>query len=190
MSIFTNCFISIIVESLITLTDTVTILNDPLYEIPVTHTPPGMDPTTTSLCYQVHGENGKYYNLVSDDCIQVNALYETFKNSSNENFIKQVGILTRDSKNNCTEIKLRANRCSLSINGKDLNESYNENEIIIINSGKRSFEVTIPNCKNTKGDDIKFDMACHKVKGQQIIHFNVERGGGIRPGAHGLIGKL
>ena len=189
MYIYLQLLFPIIVVSLITLTDTVTFHNDPLYEVPVTHTPPGMDPTTTSLCYQVHGENGKYYNVISDDCIQVNALYEAFKSSSNENFIREVGILARDSKNNCTEIKLRANRCSLSINGISLNESYNENEIIINKSGKQSFKVMVPNCKNTKGDDIKFEMACHKAKGQRIVHFNVQRGGGIRPGAHGLVGK-
>ena len=45
--------------------DTVKSLNDPLYEVyvPVTHTPPGIDTTTTSLCYQVHGESKYYYDV-------------------------------------------------------------------------------------------------------------------------------
>ena len=163
--------------------------NDPLYEVPVTHTPPGMDPTTTSLCYQVHGKSGSYYNLISDDCIQVNVLNKRFKNSNDENFIKEIGILAQDSEDNCVQIKLRANACSLVIGGTAFNESYNVNETIIIKSGKQSFEITLPNCKITKGDDVKFEIACRKTKGQKIIYFNVVQGGGIKPGAHGLIGK-
>ena len=186
---YCNVLFPIIVVSLVTLTDTVTIHNDPLYEVPVTHTPPGMDPTTTSLCFQVHGESGNYYNLISDECIQVNVLYEAFKNFNDDNFIKEIGIVARNSQDNCTEIKLRANRCSLLINSIGFNESYNENGIVIISSGKQSYEITIPNCKNTEGDDIKFEMACQRANGQRIIHFDVERGGGIKPGAHGLIGK-
>ena len=73
-----------------TLIDSIIILNDPLYEVPVTHTPPGMDLTTTSLCYQVYGESGSYYNLISDDCIQVNVLYGAMKNHEAGNFIKEI----------------------------------------------------------------------------------------------------
>ena len=148
-----------------------------------------MDTATTSLCFQVHGESGSYYNLISDECIQVNVLYEAFKNFNNQNFIKEIGILAQDSENNCTEIRLHANRCSLLIDDTALEESYNKNGIIIIKLGRQSFEITVPNCKNTKGDDIKFEMACQRVQGQRIVHFDVKRGGGIKPGAHGLIGK-
>ena len=174
----------------IAVTDTIISLNDPLYEVPVTHTPPGMDTTTTSLCYQVHGESGKYYNLISDECMQMNALYQAFKNFENENFIKEIGLLIKNSEDNCTEISLRANLCSPVIDGIPFNESYDEDEITIINTGKRRFEITVPNCKATEADDIKFEIACHKTKGQKVIQFNIERGGGIKPGAHGIVGKI
>ena len=173
----------------IAVTDTVISLNDPLYEVPVTHTPPGMDTTTTSLCYQVHGERGKYYNLISDECIQMNALYQAFKNFDNENFIKEIGFLVKNSEDNCTEISMRANRCLPVIDGIPFNKSYDENGITIINSGKQRFEITVPNCKATDADDIKFEIACRKTKGQKVVQFNVVRGGGIKPGAHGIVGK-
>ena len=173
-----------------TLTDTVIIQDDPLYEVPVTHTPPGMNATITSLCFQVHGESGSYYNLISDDCIQVNVLYNAMKDSSsNGNLIKEIGILAQSTANNCTEIRLRANRCVPVINNEAFNESYDESGITIIKAGKQSYEITVPNCKASEGDDIKFEIACVKVQGQKTIHFDVQRGSGLKPGAHGLIGK-
>ena len=176
------------VASPITLTDTVINLNDPLYEVPVTHTPPGMDPTTTSLCFQVHGERGNYYSLISDECIQVNVLYGAMKNPSNGNFIREIGILARDTAKNCSEIKMRANPCVPVIDNEAFKESYNENGIRIVKNRKRSYEITVPNCKATQADDISIEITCVKIQGQKTIHFDVRRGGGLKPGAHGLIG--
>ena len=170
-------------------TDTVINHNDPLYEVPVTHTPPGMDPTTTSLCFQIHGERGDYYNLISDDCIQVNVLYDAMKNPEDGNFLKEIGILARNDENNCTEIQFRSNRCVPKIDGIAFNESYSENGITVVQIRKRSFEITTPNCKATQGDDITFRITCRRVRGQKVIRFNVMRGSGIKPGAHGLVGK-
>ena len=172
-----------------TLIDTVIMQGDPLYEVPVTHTPPGMDPTVTSLCYQIHGESGNYYNLISDNCIQVNVLYDAMKNSNNGNFIKEIGILAHDTKTNCTEIRMKANRCVPVIDGVTFNKSYNEDGIRIIKTRKRQYEITVPNCKASQGDDIKFEVTCVKVQDQKTVRFDVKRGSGLKPGAHGLIGK-
>ena len=172
-----------------TLTDTVITHDDPLYEVPVTHTPPGMDPTVTSLCYQVRGESGNYYNLISDDCVQVNVLYNAMKNASDGNFIKEIGILAQNTDQNCTEIRMRANRCVPVIDRVSFNESYDENGITITKFGKRRFEITVPNCKASQGDDIKFEVTCVRVTDQKTIRFDVRRGSGLKPGAHGLIGK-
>ena len=172
-----------------TLTDTIIIQNDPLYEVPVTHTPPGMNSTTTSLCFQVHGESGHYYNLISDDCIQVNVLYSAIKNSNDGNLIKEIGILAQNTDKNCTEIRFRANRCVPFIDQEVFNESYDESGIIIMKTRKRSYEITVPNCKASQGDDIKLEITCVKMRGQKTIHFDVQRDSGLKPGAHGLIGK-
>ena len=118
----------------------------------------------------------------------MNVLYEAFKSFENENFIKEIGILAQDFGDNCTEIRLRANRCSPIIDGVPFNESYDENGITIINTGRRSFEITVPNCKATEADDITFEIACRKTRGQRVVQFNIVRGGGIRPGAHGIVG--
>ena len=128
--------------------------------------------------------------MISDDCIQVNVLYNALKNSKDVNFIKEIGILAQDIANNCTKIRMRANHCLPVINRIDFNESYyDENGIRIVKTGKRSYEMTVPNCKASEADDIKFEIKCIKVQGQKTIFLNVKRGSGLKPGAHGLIGE-
>ena len=172
------------------LTDTVIFHDDPLYEVPVTHTPHGMDPTTTSLCYQIHGESDMYYNLISDTCVQVNVLYAAYStNSDAANYIKAIGILAHDSGGNCTKIELQTRRCKLTINGANFNGSYSQNKIEVFSAGRQNYEVAIPNCKATQGDDLKLRIACQKVTDQKVIQFSVIRGGELRPSAHGIVGK-
>ena len=51
-----------------------TIIGDPLYEVPVII---DEENNTVSLCYEVHGEPGEHFNLISDTCVSVNALYSS-----------------------------------------------------------------------------------------------------------------
>jgi len=91
----------VLAVSPVILMDKVIFHDDPLYEVPVTHTPEGMDPTTTSLCYQIHGRSNSYYNLISDNCVQVNVLYAAYSiNLNAANYIKAIGILAHNSVGN------------------------------------------------------------------------------------------
>jgi len=177
------------VMSPITLTDAVIFHNDPLYEVPVTHTPEGMDPTITSLCYQIHGESNSYYNLISDTCVQVNVLYAAFSTTT-ANYIKAVGILSHDSEGNCAKIELQTKRCKLTIDDGILSGSYSQNNIEVVSTGRQSYEITLPNCKATQGDNLKFILACKKFGQQKVIQFSITRGGELRPSAHGLVGEF
>ena len=60
-----------------------TIIGDPLYEVPVIINGEG---NTMSLCYEIHGEPREHFNLISDTCVSVNALYSSMINPSNGNF--------------------------------------------------------------------------------------------------------
>ena len=86
---------------------------------------------------------------------------------------KYIGILAHNTGNNCTEIKLQANRCVPMIIGVSLVDSYNEDGITVDTTGRRSFEVTVPNCKPTQGDDLMFKIACYRVNKKKIIRFDV-----------------
>ena len=43
-----------------------------------------------SLCYEIHGVADKYFNLVTDECISVNAHYAAV--SSSLNVVNQIGM--------------------------------------------------------------------------------------------------
>jgi len=175
--------------SQVSLTDTIIFVGDPLYEVPVTHTPEGMDPTTTSLCYQIHGENNKYYNIISDRCVQVNVLYDAIgRNPPGGNYIKDVGMVAHNTAGGCNKIGVIGKGCKVSIDGNALNESYNQDGIIIASTGRRAYEVILPNCKATQGDDLRFRLRCIKVSNKGVVRVDVIRNGG-RSGAHGLLGK-
>ena len=177
------------VQSLAILTDTIVFVGDPLYEVPVTHTPEGMDPTTTSLCYQIHGENEKYFNIISDRCVQVNVLYDPIRRDPQAgNYIKDVGIVAHNTAGGCNSIEVTGRRCTVTIDGNALNGSYDQDGVIITSTGKKLYEVTLPNCKATQGDDLRFRLRCVKVDNKRIVRIDVIRNGG-RAGTHGLLGK-
>jgi len=71
----------------------------------------------------------------------------------------------------------------------NLNRPFSQDTVEVVSAGRQSYEVTIPNCKATQGDDLKFRIACQKVGNQKVIQFSVMRGSELRPSAHGILGK-
>lgn len=63
-----------------------TLVGDPLYAVPLNVVQGLEDLTNTRnvldslhLCYEIHGISNQHFNLISDECINVNALYTTFE---------------------------------------------------------------------------------------------------------------
>jgi len=148
-----------------------------------------MDPTTTSLCYQIHGESNKYYNIISDRCVQVNVLYDAIGSEPQAgNYIKDVGIVAHNTAGGCNRIEVTGRRCTVTVDGNALNGSYDQDGVIITRTGRRVYEIVLPNCKGTEADDLRFRLRCVKVNNKGVVHVDVIRNGG-RAGAHGLLGK-
>ena len=182
-----HCFIVVLP---ILLTDTIVFVGDPLYEVPVTHTPEGMDPTTTSLCYQIHGENSKYYNIISGSCVQVNVLYDAIgRDLQDGNYIKDIGIVAHNTAGSCNKIEVIGKGCRAIVDGIALDGSYNQDGVIIASTGRKTYDVILPNCKATQGDDLRFKLRCIKVNNKRVVRVDIIRNGGLRPDAHGLLGK-
>ena len=80
----------------------------------------------TSLCYEIHGEAGKIFNLISDDCVQVNAEYSAMDIPDNGNVISKIGVLAYDTSGNCVNIEVDVNDCIPVVNGLPYNSTvYN-----------------------------------------------------------------
>ena len=53
-----------------------TVTGDPLFIVPLSLTPNSTSfEENPSLCYEIHGKSRSTFNLISDNCTSVNALY-------------------------------------------------------------------------------------------------------------------
>ena len=75
-----------------------TITGDPLYEVPIIVDEEG---NKLFLCYEVQGQANQHFNLISDTCVSVNALYSPMINPSKGNIISKIGILAEDNSGTC-----------------------------------------------------------------------------------------
>ena len=62
------------------------------------------------LCYEIHGDTGKIYNLVSDTCVSINAEYMGITNDTN--FIAKVSVLAVDINGVCQNMTIDALNCT------------------------------------------------------------------------------
>ena len=167
-----------------------TIIGDPLYEVPLNMIPNGTFPEVTSLCYEIHGEAGQVFNLISDGCVQVNANYSAMNNPENGNIISQVGVLAYDTAGSCIEIMVDVSDCVPVVNGVRYDTTvYNMNGVTARRRNNRA-RIAVPNCDNRLFDNLVFWVVCQDIGGQQMIKFQVVRGSGLIPDSHGLLGRV
>ena len=141
------------------------------------------------MCYEIHGEAGKIFNLISDGCVQVNAEYAAMDIPGNGNIISKIGVLAYDTVGDCISVLVDMNDCIPVVNGVPYNTTmYNVNGVNARYRNNRA-RIAVPNCNNDHDfDDLIFWVVCQNISGQKMIKFQVVRGSGLVPDSHGLIG--
>ena len=177
-----------------------TVIGDPLFTVPISVSSEqlqALNLPSLSLCYEIHGQSGLWFNLVTDECASVNAQYISL--TPNLNIIDEIGVRAIDDSNRCVNIRVNVNGCTAEVNGVaiDLMQRYMVNGISVRRYGNR-VRISVPNC-----DELTLVMwaICEMralinpdVPGTEIsanmIKFVVMRGlnFGHRE-AHGLLGK-
>ena len=99
-----------------------TVRGDPLFSIPLPskytdHT----ELQSIQLCFEIHGEAGKHYNLISDACTSVSAQYKQGENDAGLNVISNIGVKAQESSGSCHEIEVDLVGCSAQLDGTLLN---------------------------------------------------------------------
>ena len=135
-----------------------------------------------SLCYEIRGEANQHFNLISDTCVSVNALYSSIP--SGGNFIRKIGVLAEDSNGVCQEIEADLEGCTARVNGNNVT-LYNQDGIRVMRRTNR-IRISVPNCEST---DLVMWVICEVQGEQPMIRFVVARGFNLRPTSHGLVGK-
>ncbi|CAI8025016.1 hypothetical protein GBAR_LOCUS14484, partial [Geodia barretti] len=100
------------------------VIGDPLFTVPLNF--PSMTPAelttrdTSHLCFEVHGARDRIFNLISDRCTSVNALFTAMPPPLSGNIINTVGITAVDYRGTCVEIEVSLEtQCIPVIRGAD-----------------------------------------------------------------------
>ena len=167
-----------------------TIISGPVFEVPLNMIADETFDQVTALCYEIYGDAGKTFNLISDGCVQVNAEYSGTSNPPVGNVISKVGVVAYDLAGSCIMIEVGMNDCVPYINGTAINsEGYNLNGVAVANRNKNRVRISVPNCNTSNYDDLVFWITCEKILEENLIKFQVLRGSALQPDAHGLIGN-
>ena len=167
-----------------------TVIFGPVFEVPLNMIADETFEQVTALCYEIYGDAGKIFNLISDGCVQVNAEYSSTSNPVIGNVISKIGVVAYDLTGGCVKIEVGMNDCVPYINGTVIDSvGYNLNGVAVVNRNKNRVRISVPNCNANNYDDLVFWITCERVSEQDMIRFRVLRGSGLQPDAHGLIGN-
>ena len=176
-----------------------TLTGDPLMTVPILSDPDVMkDDIVTSLCYEVHGEADKFFNLVSDTCVSVNSHYSkavTDSQNINLNIVDAIGVraVTRTT-SECVNIGVDLDNCRVTVDGAEMSGTYRRDGITVRQFPNR-VRISVPNCENT---ELVMWVFCTSGRTEDpetwvyfefdFIRFVVMRGLNLAEESHGLIG--
>ena len=161
---------------------------DPLFSIPLPSeyiTDPELK--SVQLCFEVHGQSGNHYNLISEKWTSVTALYSAGVVNTEMNVITKIGERTQGTNSTCHSVKVDLDNCSASLDGAYVNKSTTASVDGVRLSARRShIRVYIPNCEASRS--IALWVTCTTRRSESLLEVVVSRGDGLEPTAHGVIG--
>ena len=170
-----------------------TVTGDPFFIVPLSLTPNShtFQENQVALCYEIHGMPGETFNLVSDTCTSVNALYSISSVNPELNFISDIGIRAVDMNRNCIDIRVSvAQNCTPEIRrGNDdiiVTSRFDGGRVSVRKSGPL-VRISVPNCGSRQ---LVMSVRCREVNAQPQLRFDIMRGANLSPTSHGLLGEL
>ncbi len=165
---------------------------DPMFTVPLMVSEATLAQFKTNqlyLCYEVHGGNHMYFNLVTDECLSINGLFTAV--TPKIDVVTRVGIRTIDSNGDCASIIVDRDGCSVNVDGLEISDEYSSGDVTI----QRSSEVVVisaPNCEESVMIRLRCtgrDLSDSKGK-VDYLNMVVMRGQDMEGRrAHGLIGE-
>ena len=152
----------------------------------------GLD--SASLCYEIHGEDDQYFNLVSDCCTSVNAHYVSINDYLN--VVDEVAIRVVDDIGQCRNIRIDLEGCSASIDGMTISSPYRAFGVTVRPYQGR-VRISTPNCDSDITlvmwticqNNTIIDPFTYVPFRAQMIKFVIARGINLNESSHGLIGR-
>ncbi|XP_065918054.1 uncharacterized protein [Dysidea avara] len=166
-----------------------TVIGDPLYTVPlqISDAMIRSNPVVanTSLCYEIHGRPGVFLNLVSDQCVSINAEYMQSSGDSNLNNVGKVGIFAVDNNGDCQSITIDVMNCVGTVGSTEVTQDSQYNVAgIRVRKGRRYFRIAVPNCER---QDLISWVICEDG---DMLKFVITRGFNLSPTSHGLVAQF
>ena len=70
-----------------------------------------------ALCYEIHGDQGRYFNLVSEPCLSINAHYLLQDPDKPLHFIDEIAVVATNAAGDNVDMFIDRN-CNLAVNGE------------------------------------------------------------------------
>ena len=146
-----------------------------------------------NLCYEIHGEHNRHFNLVSDTCTTVNAYYNASSSPDLRgwNVISTIGVRAVNQLERCVNIEVGVENGCMSIISEDGGLSVVSPRYqlagISVSKHRNQVRVSVPNCQNIQ---LVMWISCQRVSGFPMIRYDITRGINLRPTSHGLIGEF
>ena len=188
---------------IINVTDTV--MADPLFTVPINTRNTSNILEGTPLCYEVHGRNNTYLNLVSDDCTSVNAYTTEFLvewqpgEIEAVNVIREIGVVATDAADECHYIQVQVTNngmCTAQVDGDSLDSAMFVKSNMTVYHKNNMVRISVPNCERNSRRYLVMWVRCQKLRVTDIsdnqytmTKFIISRGLKHRALAHGLIGE-
>lgn len=150
-----------------------------------------------SLCYEIHGEADKFFNLVSDSCVTVNAHYSKAPITSPNidlNVVDAIGVRAVSNTGTCVNIHVGLPGCRTTVDGVDIN-MYQSGGIAVRKYSNR-VRIAVPNCEDTV---LVMWVFCTSGRTEDptdwmyydfdFIRFVIMRGLNLAEESHGIIGE-
>ena len=125
-----------------------TVIGDPLITVPILVSEDilkKLNIAHLSLCYEIHGYRDEIYNLVSDECVSINAHYYALTHYLN--VIDQIGVRVVDEDSVCRNIKVDVNDCIVSVDDVDIASSLSSGGINVSKS-LDNVRISVPTCND------------------------------------------
>ena len=178
-----------------------TVIGDPLMVVPILAPDDilqQLNIARLSLCFEIHGYNDEIYNLVTSECVSVNAHYTSLTNYLN--VMDKIGVRAIDEAGVCRNIQVDVSGCAVSIDGVPAASgtvALSSGGITVRKSANNRVRISVPNCNDVslvmwafcERHTLEDPFGGGEVTGD-MLKFVVTRGLNFGHGlSHGLIGN-
>ncbi len=152
--------------------------------------------TQGALCFEIHGDHDKYFNLVSDMCTSVNTHYTEFNDYLN--IMDAISVRAVDNSGRCRniDVQLQGRQCVATIDGTEIVDEVEEADISV-RKFERRIRISVPNCNGTISLDMWAICQTNTIEDPftegetfqaDMIKFVITRGLSLNESSHGLLG--